>query len=136
MGKESAYLYQTGVAKATEEYLTFWFNLNNVSIPDPFTYWPPEKPVVPGQHRQLGERLVAADGVAVRAQAERAGLQGFLSWPKASGNYYDYQGGQFDLANGWQKITLGYRTDAWVAVWVNDRLVRYDTDVSHDDPYG
>ena len=42
VGKEPAYLYQTGVAKATEGYLTFWFNPNNVSIPDPFTYWPPE----------------------------------------------------------------------------------------------
>ena len=42
VGKESAYLIQTGVAKATEGYLTFWFNPNNVSIPDPFTYWPPE----------------------------------------------------------------------------------------------
>ncbi|HPH96904.1 MAG TPA: right-handed parallel beta-helix repeat-containing protein [Anaerolineaceae bacterium] len=43
----------------------------------------------------------------------------------------------FDLSGGWQKITLGFKIDSWVAVWVNDTLVQYiDTDVVHDDPSG
>lgn len=64
------------------------------------------------------------------------GYKGYIAWPKTGGYFYDWQSGSFDLVNGWQKITLGYRINSWVAVWVNDVLVRYYTDVAHDDPSG
>lgn len=36
-----SYIYQSHVARAEEGYLTFWFNPNNVAIPDPTpNYWP------------------------------------------------------------------------------------------------
>ena len=39
---DSAYIYQTEVAKAEEGYLTFWFNPNGVSLPEPDpNWWPP-----------------------------------------------------------------------------------------------
>ena len=80
---------------------------------------------------------MAVAGGPVRAPPPGQGHKGFIAWPKSSGYFYDYQNGQFDLANDWQRITLGYRIDAWAAVWVNDTLVRhYTADVAHDDPSG
>jgi hypothetical protein len=38
----AAYLWQGHVTKAAEGYLTFWFNPNNVALPEPSpNYWPP-----------------------------------------------------------------------------------------------
>jgi hypothetical protein len=134
----AAYLYQSHVTKAPEGYLTFWFNPNNVALPEPSpNYWPP------GTSLNVTEiRSSASDwwppliGFYLR-QPTGQGYKGYIAWPKASGYFRDYENGQFDLANGWQKITLGYHVDAWVAVWVNDVLVHhYTADVVHDDPYG
>jgi len=136
VGPGSAYIYQTRVAKATEGYLTFWFNPNGVHLPDPLTDWLPENALcLASVVSSVSDWWPPMVSLYVR-QPGGQGYKGFLAWPKATGYFYDYQeAGQFDLASGWQKITLGYRMDAWVAVWVNDSLVRYYTDVQHDDPY-
>jgi hypothetical protein len=135
VGQSERYVYQTDVAKAEEGYLTFWFDPNGVSIPDPFTWWPP------------GNSICVASVVGpswwpplvslyVRSP-EGEGYEGYLAWPTTDGRHYDYESGAFDLGDGWQKITLGYRMDEWVAVWVDDELVRYDDNtVVHEDPYG
>ncbi len=138
ISSDEAYLYQSRVAFAVEGYLTFWFNPNGVVLPEPSpNYWPPGSSLRVARVRSSNDDwwppLVE---FCVRKPAGQ-GYQGYLAWPKAGGYFYDYESGQFSLADGWQKITLGYRIDTWVAVWVNDVLVRqYTTDVIHDDPSG
>ncbi|MGC9396083.1 MAG: right-handed parallel beta-helix repeat-containing protein [Anaerolineae bacterium] len=135
---DAAYIYQSRVAYAVEGYLTFWFNPNDVSLPEPPpNYWPPGTSLrvarVRSSHDAWWPPLVE---FCVRRPAGQ-GYQGYIAWPKAGGYFYDYEDGQFDLADGWQKITLGYRIDSWVAVWVDDVLVRQiTTGVVHDDPSG
>ncbi len=132
-------LRQTGVARAEEGYLTFWFNPNNVAIPEPTpNYWPAGSSLCIAQVRSsANDWWPPLVGLYVRKPPGQ-GYKGFIAWPNASGyNYNDYQEGQFDLASGWQKITLGYEIDSWVGAWVDDVSVRYvSTGVIHDDPYG
>jgi len=135
---EESYIYQTGVAKAEEGYLTFWFNPNHVNLPEPNpNYWPP------GTSLSLAEVVNSEDWwpplVALYLRKPPGeGYQGYLAWPidEAGTRYYDYEN-PIDLVDGWQQITVGYRIDEWVAVWVNGVLRRYDeTTVVHPDPFG
>jgi hypothetical protein len=138
MGQSARYLYQSRVAYAVEGYLTFWFNPNGVALPEPSpNYWPPDSSLCVAEIRSsASDWWPPLAGFYVRKPAGQ-GYKGYIAWPRASGYFYDYASGQFDLADGWQKITLGYKIDTWVAVWVNDALVRqYTTDVVHDDPSG
>lgn len=138
VSSEPAYLYQTGVAKAEEGYLTFRFNPNGVSLPEPDPNWWP-----PGTSLSIAE-VVNSDewwpplAALYLRQPPGQGYQAYLAWPtnEDGTRHYDYDN-TFDLIDGWQQITLGYRIDAWVAVWVNGALVRYnDATVVHPDPYG
>ncbi len=122
---DAAYIYQTEVAKAEEGYLTFWFNPNGVSLPEPDPNWWP-----PGTSLSIAE-VVNSDkwwpplaALYVRRPPGH-GYQAYLAWPidEAGTRHYDYENA-FGLADGWQQITLGYRVDSWVAVWVNGVLVR------------
>ena len=134
----AAYLYQSHVTKSPEGYLTFWFNPNNVALPEPSpNYWPPGTSLgVADVRSSASDWWPPLIGFYLRKPPGQ-GYKGFIAWPKASGYFYDDENGQFDLANGWQKITLGYHVNAWVAVWVNDVLVQqYTADVVDDDPYG
>jgi len=135
---EAAYIYQTGVAKAEEGYLTFWFNPNGVSLPEPDPNWWP-----PGTSLSIAE-VVNSDewwpplAALYLRRPPGQGYQAYLAWPidEAGTRHYDHDNA-FNLIDGWQQITLGYRIDDWVAVWVNGALVRYDdTTVVHPDPYG
>jgi hypothetical protein len=138
IGQNTAYISQASVAYAVEGYLTFWFNPNNVALPEPTpNYWPPGTSLCVAEVRSsASDWWPPLVGFYLRKPPGQ-GYKGYLALPRASGYVYDYQNGQFDLANGWQKITLGYRIDTWVAVWVNDTLVRsYTSDVVHDDPSG
>jgi hypothetical protein len=136
-GQGSAYVHQMKIAKAREGYLTFWFNPNNVNIPDPVVSWLPAKAICLAS-------IVRADSdwwpplvsIYLRKPAGQ-GYKGFLTWPKSSGNFYDYQAGEFAIASTWQKITIGYSINGgWAAVWINGSLVRYSTDFSSTDTYG
>ncbi len=138
MGQRARYLSQSRVAYAVEGYLTFWFNPNGIVLPEPSpNYWPPGSSLCIAEVRSsASDWWPPLAGFYVREPAGQ-GYKGYIAWPKASGYFYDYASGQFDLADGWQKITLGYKIDTWVAVWVNDVLVRHTTtDVVHDDPSG
>lgn len=138
MGQSQRYISQSRVAYAVEGYLTFWFNPNGIVLPEPSpNYWPPGSSLCVAEVRSsASDWWPPLAGFYVRKPAGQ-GYKGYIAWPKASGYFYDYVSGQFDLADGWQKITLGYKIDTWVAVWVNDVLVRhYTTDVVHDDPSG
>lgn len=135
MSQSASYIYQTDVARAEEGYLTFWFDPNGAVIPDPFTWWPP------------GNSISVASVIGpswwpplislyVRRPAGE-GYKAYLAWPTGeSDRHYDYESGEFDLVDGWQKITLGYRLNEWVAVWHNDALVRHTTTVTHTEPHG
>jgi len=138
VSSEAAHIYKSRVGYAVEGYLSFWFNPNGVALPEPTpNHWPP------GTSLRLAEvRSSDSDWwpplieLCVRQPSDQ-GYVGYLAWPKAGGYFYDYEEGSFPLSNGWQKITLGYHIDSWVAGWVNDTLVRfYDSDVVHDDPSG
>ncbi len=130
----SSYLFKTDLAQAQEAYFTFWFNPNNVNIPDPQGVGITSKSFRiacirgPDQwHRLVGLRIRRPTG---------QGYKAFLEWNSEDGTRYDYLSGEFSLSSGWQKITLGYRVDEWVAVWVNDTLMRQIVSVTHDEPYG
>lgn len=138
VNSDEAYIYQSSVAFAVEGYLTFWFNPNGVALPEPSpNYWPPGSSLRVARFRSSYDDWWPPLVEFCVRNPDGQGYQGYLAWPKASGYFYDYENGQFALADGWQKITLGYRIDTWVAVWVNDVLVRqYTADVVHTDPSG
>ncbi|MDY7075399.1 MAG: right-handed parallel beta-helix repeat-containing protein [Chloroflexota bacterium] len=135
VGQNSSYLYQTDIARAEEGYLTFWFDPNGVVIPDPFTWWPP------GNSIRIAS-IVSSDtwwpplvSIYVRYETGQ-GYRGFITWAEEESNHYDYEN-DFEIANDWQMITIGYRIDEWAAVWIDDQLVHYnDTAVSHQNSYG
>jgi hypothetical protein len=135
---DSSYLYRTGVAKAEQGYVSFWFNPNGVIIPEPDPNWWP-----PGTSLSIAE-VVNSDGwwpplVALYVRNPTGSqYQAYLAWPinEQDERFYDYENGSFDLVNGWQQITIGYRIDAWVAVWLNGNLMRYATNVVDSKPYG
>ncbi|MBN1812058.1 MAG: right-handed parallel beta-helix repeat-containing protein [Anaerolineae bacterium] len=135
VGQSNNYLYQTGVAKAEEGYLTFWFNPNGVTIPDPFTWWPPGNSICIASI--VGSENWWPPLVSLYVRHETGvGYKGFITWPEGASNHYDYES-EFDIDDGWQRVTIGYRIDEWAAVWIDDQLVRYDdTSVSHQDAYG
>ncbi len=137
VGQNEAYIYQSQVGYAVEGYLTFWLNPNGVVLPEPSpNYWPPGASLSAARIRSSASDWWPPMIEFYLRKPPGQGYKGYIAWPKASGYFYDWQSGSFDLANGWQKITLGYRIDSWVAVWVNDVLVRHYTDVAHDDPSG
>ncbi|HOT91644.1 MAG TPA: hypothetical protein PLJ78_04880 [Anaerolineae bacterium] len=138
VGQNEAYIYQSRVGYAVEGYLTFWLNPNGVVLPEPDPNgWPPGASLSVARIRSSASDWWPPMVEFYMRKPPGQGYKGYIAWPKAGGYFYDYQSGSFDLANGWQKITLGYRIDSWVAVWVNDALVRYDdSDVAHEDPSG
>ncbi len=133
----SSYLYQTDVAKAVEGYMTFWFNPNGVAIPDEGTSWVPGKSICLTAIVHSGDWWPPLVALYVRRPAGQ-GYQAYLAWPidEQGSRFFDYEEGSFDLVDGWQKLTVGYRIDGWVAVWQDDVLVRYAENVVHGDPYG
>jgi hypothetical protein len=134
VGQHASYLYQSDIARADEGYLTFWFNPNSVSIPDEGTYWIPGKSI----------RIAYVQGtewwsmvVALRVRKPSGqGYKAYLEWRADDGTHYDYESGEFALVDGWQKITLGYRIDDFVAAWLNDVQVREITGVAHEESSG
>lgn len=138
MTTNQAYLSQSQVAYAEEGYLTFWLNPNGVSLPEPSpNYWPPGTSICVGEIRSsASDWWPPLAGFYLRKPAGQ-GYKGFLAWPKSTGYFYNHKDGMFDLSDGWQKITIGFKIDTWVAIWVNDTLIQYiDIDVVHDDPSG
>jgi hypothetical protein len=137
VGQPSGYLYQTGVARAEEGYVTFWLNPNNVVIPDEGTSWVPGKSICVTAIVNSEDWWPPLVALYVR-QLPSQGYQAYLAWPmdEEDNRHYDYESGAFDLIDGWQEIAVGYRVNEWVAAWRNGELMRQSTDVVHTDPYG
>ncbi len=135
LGQSENYLRQSDVARAEAGYLTFWFNPNGADIPDPFTYWPPENSICIASI--VGSETWWPPLVSLYVRhVTGEGYKGFITWPEGEDNHYDYEN-EFPIADDWQKITIGYRIDAWAAVWIDDQLVRYnETTVAHQGSYG
>jgi len=137
LGQQTGYIYQSEIARAEEGYLTFWFNPNGASIPEPDPNWWP-----PGSSVRIASIVGSENwwpplvGLYVRYE-NGVGYRGFMTWAKeGEKNHYDYEN-EFPIADAWQKVTIGYRIDAWAAVWIDGQLVHYnDTTVSHQNTYG
>ncbi len=134
VGQDQNYISQSRFARAEEGYLTFWFNPNNVTIPDPDTYW------LPGNSLYVAG-IVSTESwwpplVTLYVRYETGvGYKGFLAWPNGEENSYD-TGNEFDIAPGWQQITLGYHIDEWVSLWIDGQLVRTGDPGDNLDAYG
>ena len=134
LGTHERYVYHDDLAGAEEGYLTFWFNPSGVSIPDQGTSW------IPGKSMRIAtvkgtEQWRALVSLWVRRPSGQ-GYKAYLGWRAEEDTRYDHESGEFDLADGWQKITLGYRVDEWVAVWLNGVKVRQIMDVTHYEARG
>lgn len=133
----SNYLYQSEVFNAIEGYVTFWFNPNGVSIPEPVpNYWPPDTSIIIADVMDSSHWRPSIVSLHLRRPPGQ-GYKAYLSWPTDADNsrQYDYDNA-FDVSSGWQKITMGYSIDGWVAVWRNGVLMRSATNVVHNDVYG
>lgn len=136
INRREAYLYKTNILKTREGYVSFWFNPNQVNIPDD-----PNLPIP-------GKSIRIVDFKGFQHYDVIAGLRiwkpaipsdtylAYLEWQAQDGQHFDLEGGQFSLSDGWQKITLGFRIDDWVAVWVNDVLVRQVTGIHQSESLG
>jgi hypothetical protein len=128
VGRHASLLRQGEIPRVKEGYLTFWFNPNGVLIPEQGFGW------IPGDSIRVAkvggpEPWDALVALRVRKSIGR-GYKAHLEW-HAEDTEYDYESGEFDLADGWQKITLGFRVDQWVAVWLDEALVRRVSGVTH-----
>lgn len=117
------------VARADEAYFSFWFHPNGVTYTDPGFGFVPDRSILiasikaPTSFRHL---------VGLNIQRLGGQYTGYLQWRDGSNNeQFDFAAGSFNLINGWQRVTIGYRVDEWVAAWVDGTLVRSVTGVSH-----
>ena len=133
----SSYLYRSNVARAEEGYSSFWFDPNSAVIPDEGMSWVPGKSICVAAVVHSEDWWPPLVALYVRKPVGQS-YQAYLAWPIDSedSRHYDHEAGSFDLLDGWQKITVGYHIDEWVAVWHNGQLMRYATNVVHTDPYG
>jgi hypothetical protein len=120
------------VARAEEGYLSFWFDPNSVSIPD--AAW------IPGGCLRVGAiRGPDFDVLVAVRVCNPAGLgyKAFIEYTNGAGVLqFDDSAGMFNLVDGWQRITIGFRVDEWAAAWVNGTSKRALTGISHVEPYG
>jgi hypothetical protein len=94
VGQSSNYLYQTGVAKAEQGYMTFWFNPNGVVIPDEGTTWVPGKSICLASIVNSEDWWPPMVALYVRRPAGQD-YQAYLAWPidASDGRFYDYESG-------------------------------------------
>jgi hypothetical protein len=137
VSQHASYIYQADTAYAEEAYLTFWFHPNSISIPGG-TGWVPGESISLASVRHSGGDWWPPLVALYLHQPAGQGYQAYLAWPvDASGNrHFDFEAGAFEVVNGWQQLTIGYRVNEWVAVWRNGELMRHATGVVHTDPYG
>ncbi|MBN2571204.1 MAG: right-handed parallel beta-helix repeat-containing protein, partial [Ignavibacteriales bacterium] len=126
---DESYLYQSGLRLTDEAYLTFWFNPNDVTIPDT-TSWYPGKTI----------RIAALRGgtnwdviAALRLRQSGNNYFAFLEYKDSitGSTVYDYALGEFPINNKWQKITIGFKIDSVISVWRNDTLARELLGINH-----
>lgn len=121
------------LARADEAYLTFRFDPNSVNLNDPGSGQVPGRSIEIAAIQGPGRDIL----VALRMRDVGGSFEAFLGW--RDGNdvlQWDFSGGSFALVDGWQEITIGFRTDDWVAAWVDAGNVRSVSGVDHLEPYG
>ena len=120
------------LARAEEAYFSFWFNPNNVNMGDPGSGFIPD--------RALQVAVIKGPDfknmVALRVRKNGGNYEGFLLWRANDRMQFDHNAGTFALSSGWQRITIGFRSDDWVGCWIDGANVRHVTGVDHLDPYG
>ncbi len=132
--QQESFIRQTRVTAAKEGYLSFWFNPNDFAIQNT------GESSIPAQSIRIAnvkgsKNWHALVGLRIRQTAAKS-YKAYLEWRADDGTHFDYRRGEFSLVNSWQKITLGYRVDDWVAVWLNDVLVRQVKGITHDEDFG
>lgn len=122
------------VARAPEGYLSFWFNPNGAVLNDPGSGFIPSRAIQIGVIRGPGRGTM----VAIRMREVAGGFEGFLEWrDETDTQQYDFSLGSFPISNGWQRITIGFRVDDWVACWIDGSLERsVSSGITHLEPYG
>lgn len=131
---EESYIYRARIADAEEAYISFMFHPASVNIPDAGTSWIPGKSIRIADIKG-GDVWHLMAGIRIRHRPG-TGYTGYLEWYSNDGGEYDYDTGEFAMANDWQLITLGFRTDTFIAVWINGSLVRYIAPVDHEQTTG
>lgn len=128
VNSNECYLYRYNLRLSNKAYLTFWFNPNNVIIPDT-TSWYPGKSIRIAALRGGSNWDVIA---ALRLKKNGAIYSAFLEYKDSTaGTKYDYANGEFAIYNNWQKITLGFKIDSVISIWRNDTLVREWFGINH-----
>jgi len=138
----NVYLRQPNVSLAEEGYLTFWFNPNNVTIPENGISYPLDKSITIAEVRGMvegNERPLVALNLY---KPSNNSYQIFLRWANEDARLAIDDDNQNNIIstsieNDWQKITIGYRVDEWVALWLNDEIVsRRNVEATHYAEYG
>ncbi|HPQ40472.1 MAG TPA: hypothetical protein PLV45_08880, partial [bacterium] len=129
-----SYVYRARIADAEEAYISFLFHPASVNIPDEGTSWIPGKSIRIADIKG-GEVWHLMAGIRIRHRTG-SGYTGYLEWTGDDGGEYDYETGEFAIANDWQLITLGFRTDTFIAVWINGIPVRTIAPVDHEQATG
>ncbi|RLB62454.1 MAG: hypothetical protein DRI90_09055, partial [Deltaproteobacteria bacterium] len=129
LGSESAYVMNSDSARFEEGYLRFSFHPNGASIPSAGATWVPAAAIEIARFQGVDpwETLAA---LFVRQTAE-GGYRGFVQWHSPAGSEYDFEQGEFDLRSDWQAITLGFKRDTGISVWLDGELVRHAQGVDH-----
>ncbi|MBN2382671.1 right-handed parallel beta-helix repeat-containing protein [bacterium] len=133
IGPYESYLYKSGLPSETEYYLSFNFNPAGAIIPDQGS-WIPSKSIRIADIRG-GPSWSVMVGLRVR-KPDGQGYRAYLEWQSAAGLQYDYEAGEFDIDSDWQLITIGFKTDEWIAVWHNGLLKRKLLLIDHDPDNG
>ncbi len=141
----SGYLNWANNAHADEGYLTFWFNPNNVSIPEQDSTgknisWLPSKSIVIAEVNGDNGALVA---LYLQKPITSTTYKVYLRWNmiidgKSKQQFELDNKGVFkvyDLANDWQKITVGYKVNQWVSLWINDQRIQAVSSITHASQY-
>ncbi len=129
-----SYMYRSRVADAEEAYISFLFNPASCSIPDEGTTWIPGKSIRIADIKG-GEAWHTMVALRIRKPAG-SGYTGYLEWHAPDGTRYDYESGEFAIADDWQWITLGYRTDRFIEVLIDGVSVRRIEPVDHEQETG
>ncbi len=141
-----AYIRLPDIARSNEGYLSFRFNPNNAVIPEDDISFAFNRSVniaeILGPNSAGNDRPLAALNLI---QTSEGAYQVFLRWSADDGGtgqiaFDQDELGNFNtvpLVNDWQKITIGYHTDSWVALWLDEALVsRRNISATHASAYG
>ena len=132
--QDESYLYRSRIADAKEAYISFLFHPSSANIPDEGTSWIPGKSIRIADIKGGDEWHLLA-GLRIR-RVTGSGYTGYVEWYGPDGSEYDYETGEFPIADTWQLITLGFRTDTFIEVWINGVSVRRIAPVDHEQETG